>query len=118
MHSISARWWVWFVVVLVAPFVLVVGSYELALFAPGTVRTEVWEDAGAVLFLAAIPGVAYVLYRARISWVRRILILAPCVYVLAMGAFTLQAQWHCGEAKAKYIGEPTRTVSAEDSSCT
>jgi hypothetical protein len=115
---IPTPWWATFAAVLLLPFLIVSGTYWLALQIPGTIPTAYWENVGAVLFFLTIPALAFVMFRAKIRWWVGVLLGIPSLYVLLIGILTLQSRWNCGEPTSEYIGPASTVVASVGTSCT
>lgn len=59
-------WWAQFLGALALPFALVIGIYQLASLAPGTIKVSQWEMVSSMLFLLAIIPVGILLVRAQL----------------------------------------------------
>jgi hypothetical protein len=107
-------WWVQILATVLLPFALTIGSYQLALLMPGTVKVSLWEMAASVFFVAASIPVGMLLYRSPLHWFIRALVTIFTFALLVVAALTLHVHSTC-EKRPPYIGE--KPQSEQVASC-
>lgn len=104
-------WWVLFLTLLVAPWVLVFGSYQgLVIWLPGVVPKFAWGLFASFCFLAGAIGVIWHVLHTSLSLSTRILLalpLAACGLLLAMlplsGSSCAPESLHVGSKPAQEV---------------
>lgn len=108
-------WWAQFLGALALHFALVIGIYQLASLAPGTIKVSQWEMVSSMLFLLAVIPVGILLVRAQLHRYIRIALAVVFVPILIFSAFIVQVHSTCDE-RPTHIGVKPKPVMI--ASCT
>lgn len=104
--------WIKFPAVFLAPFVVAVGSWQLALLVPGQVETWHWKALVFWSFICAGLFTIFMLFRTRLGLVLKIVLAMVCTLVFLFFALLGSARSHCGDEQ-RYIGQNVQSRQVE-----
>jgi len=104
--------WIKFPAVFLAPFVIAVGSWQLALLVPGQVETRHWHTLVFWSFICAGLFAVFMLFRTRLGRIAKILFAVVFTLMFLFFALLGSARSHCGDEQ-RYIGQSVQSRQAE-----
>jgi len=104
--------WIKFPAIFLAPFVVAVGSWQLALLVPGQVETRHWHTLVFWSFICAGLLAVFLLFRTRRGRVVKILLAVGFTLVFFFFALLGSARSRCGDEQ-RYIGQTVQNQQVE-----
>ncbi len=90
-------WWMQFLGVLILPFMLVSGIWEVAMLHPGTLKVEHWRNASSLIYMIGTVPAIILLRGANFRPILRRTLAIGVLLVMLLSAFFAQIHSRCGD---------------------